>query len=112
MLSVFDSRLDQNFAPSAAFNADIFTMGAMKNRQGVQLLVNAFLNNPHQARHDRQNIGADFFGAFVGEHVSLDAENESVSDLVLDVAPMGFDDLENHRFVYQVRLGRMTALPA
>jgi len=102
LLSVFDSRLDQYFAPSAAINADILAMGTMKNRQGIQPLVNALLNNPHQARHGRQNIGADFLGAFVGEHVSLGAENEPVSDLVLYVAPMGFDDLENHRLGYQV----------
>ena len=39
LLSVFDSRLDQYFAPSAAINADILAMGAMKNRQGIQLFI-------------------------------------------------------------------------
>ena len=55
LLSVFDSCLNQDFAPSAAFNADILAMGAVKIWQGIQLLVNAFLNNPHQARHGRRN---------------------------------------------------------
>jgi hypothetical protein len=77
LLSVFDSRLNQDFAPSAAFNADILAMGAVKIWQGIQLLVNAFLNNPHQARHGRQNIGADFLGTFVGEHISLCAESNT-----------------------------------